>query len=54
VIILDNIGRSENASVRAVQLSDKSFSGDNIQVIDWIIINSDPVDLTINKKCLEI
>jgi hypothetical protein len=31
---LDNIGRSEYASIRAIQLSDKSFSRDD--VIDWM------------------
>jgi hypothetical protein len=31
---LDNIGRSEYASSRAVQVSHKSFSGDD--KIDWM------------------
>jgi hypothetical protein len=49
VIILDNIGRSEYASSRAVQVSDKSFSGDDM------IMNKIPMllDLTINKKMFE-
>jgi hypothetical protein len=51
VIILDNIGRSEYASIRAVQLSisGKSFSGDDI--IDWMSSLYIPMllDLTIKK-----